>query len=271
MPAVKVLARSVTMVCPTISIAWSARPFASTKLLAGEHGGAGAVGGGGALQPGERRVHHLGVEDLQEGVDVLELGVGVVGRVAVVFLADLGEVLRRGAVLLHVFPAGRAEHVGRRRHDELVQFGQRHHVLHQRLLAVLRADLQRAFFHLLEAHRHHAVGAAPSDRLGAQVQGGRPGGAVVVDVGDRDAGHAQLADGPFTAGGVAVHVADVHLLDPVVADAGVLKRFGSRLLHHLRVVPALAGSGLLKLGHPDADHEDPLVVLAHVLFPLARR
>ena len=161
MPAVKVLARSVTMVCPTISIAWSARPFASTKLLAGEHGGAGAVGGGGALQPGERRVHHLGVEDLQEGVDVLELGVGVVGRVAVVLLADLGEVLRGGAVLLHVFPARGAEHVGRGRHSELVQFAQRHHVLHQRLLAVLRADLQRAFLHLLEAQRHHAVGGPP--------------------------------------------------------------------------------------------------------------
>ena len=59
----------------------------------------------------------------------------------------------------------------------------------------------------------------------------------------------------------------MHLLDPVVADAGVIECFGARFLHHLRVVPALAGSRLLNLGHPDADHEDTLVVLTHVVVP----
>jgi hypothetical protein len=66
--------------------------------LRAHDGGAGPVRGGRALQLGERLVHHRGVGDLVDGVDVLELRVGVVLRVAVVLLADHGEVLRRGAV-----------------------------------------------------------------------------------------------------------------------------------------------------------------------------
>ncbi len=55
--------------------------------------------------------------------------------------------------------------------------------------------------------------AAPlRHRLARQEQRRRAGGAVVVDVDDRDAAHAHLVDRALAGGGVAVHVADIGLL-----------------------------------------------------------
>ena len=85
------------------------------EALAGHDHGARAVGGGRALQLGERVVDHLRVLDLLERVLVLELRVGVVHRVLVVLPADPGVVVRLGAVALHVLAAGVAEHLRRRR------------------------------------------------------------------------------------------------------------------------------------------------------------
>ena len=44
-----------------------------------DDGGCAAVGGGAALEFGERGVNHRGDEDLVEGVDGAELGIGVLG------------------------------------------------------------------------------------------------------------------------------------------------------------------------------------------------
>ena len=97
------------------------QPVLLDECLAGHDHGARAVRGRRALQSGEfgRRVDHLGGLDLVERVLVLELRVRVVHRMPMVLLADLGEVLGGGAVALHVFDTGRAEHPRRRREREL--------------------------------------------------------------------------------------------------------------------------------------------------------
>ena len=88
-----------------------------------------------------------------------------------------------------------------------------------------------------------------------KVQRGRAGRAVVVDVEDRDAGHAQLVDRPLARGRLTVAVADVALLDLAVVDARVRERLGAGLLRHVRVVPVPAAR-LLELRHADADDVD---------------
>ena len=60
--------------------------------------GCTAVGSGAALEFREWGVDHGGGEDLIEGVDVAELGVGVFGGVQVVDAGDFGKVSRGGAV-----------------------------------------------------------------------------------------------------------------------------------------------------------------------------
>ena len=60
--------------------------------------GCAAVGGWAALEFRERGVDHGGGEDLVEGKDVAELGVGVFGRVQVVDAGNFGKVGGRGAV-----------------------------------------------------------------------------------------------------------------------------------------------------------------------------
>jgi hypothetical protein len=77
--------------------------------------------------------------------------------------------------------------------------------------------------HLLEAEHQYAVGGAAGDRLARQEQGCRAGRAVVVDVDDRDAGHADAIQRLLAAGRVAIHVAGIGLLDVTVIDAGVLQ------------------------------------------------
>lgn len=63
-----------------------------------DDGGGAAIGGGAALEFGEGIVNHGCVEDLVEGVDGLELGVGVLGGVGVIDTGDFGKVVGGGAV-----------------------------------------------------------------------------------------------------------------------------------------------------------------------------
>jgi hypothetical protein len=226
------------------------------EVLAGQDRGARAVRGRAALQLGERLVDHRCRQDVLERVLVLELRVGVVHRVLVVLVADLREHLGLGAVLLHVLAAGIAEHLRRgRRLGEAAQLDHQLHVLVERHGAVGVLDAEGALLHLLEAERHRAVRDAALDELLGQEQRRRARGAVVVDVVDRHAGEADLVDGALAAGGVAVAVADRHLLDGVVGDLRVGQRLLAGLLRHLRVVPFLA-AGLLELRHADTDHVD---------------
>ena len=66
--------------------------------LAADYRGAGAVGGGAALQFCQGEVDHGAVFDFFEGVLLAELRVGVALRVRVADAPDLGEVPRFGAV-----------------------------------------------------------------------------------------------------------------------------------------------------------------------------
>ena len=104
------------------------------------------------------------------------------------------------------------------------------------------------------AQRQRAVDCAALHRLARQEQRGRPGGAVVVDVDHRDAGHAHLVQRALAAGGVAVDVAHVGLLHLLVADAGIGQRAAQRLGGHLGI--GLVGARLGEGDHADADHVD---------------
>ena len=114
----------------------------------------------------------------------------------------------------HVLAARAAEHLRRRR--RLLEALRRHHDLHvlvHRMGAVAVLGAERALLHLLETEREHALVHAARDRLIRQIQRGRAGRAVVVDVVDRDAGQPELVDGALAAGRLAVDVADEGLLD----------------------------------------------------------
>lgn len=68
------------------------------EVFRDDDGGGAAVRGGAALEFGEGGVDGWGGEDLIEGVDVAELGVGVFGGVEVVDAGDFGQVVFVGAV-----------------------------------------------------------------------------------------------------------------------------------------------------------------------------
>src|ERR1700735_4672424 len=76
-------------------------------------------------------------------------------------------------------------------------------------------------FSIFSKPSHHAVRDAALDELLGHEQRGRSGGAVVVHVVDRDAGHAESVERALAAGRFAVAVADYCLFDLVVGDAGV--------------------------------------------------
>ncbi|KFY21090.1 hypothetical protein V491_03168, partial [Pseudogymnoascus sp. VKM F-3775] len=96
-----------------------------------------------------------------------------------------------------------------------------------------------------------AVCAAMGDDVAADVEAGRAGGAVVVDVVDGDLGHAELVEDALAAGGVAVAVACDALVDIIVADLGVEHGLDSGLEAKLGVVNFSAR--LDELGHAYAE------------------
>src|SRR5581483_5584781 len=184
-----------------------------------------------ALKLGERFVDRRRVLDLLKRVLVTELRVRVVHRVAVVLLGDLGELLGRGAVALHVVTAGVSEDLrGRRRRRERIQLDHLAEVPAHRRTPVHELQAQRPLLHLLEANGQHAVGHAARDQLAGEVKRGRTRRAVVVDVYDRDPAQPQLVDRLLPGRGVAVAVGGDGLFDLAVADAGVVERLRTRLL-----------------------------------------
>src|SRR6185503_13439479 len=93
---------------------------------------------------------------------------------------DLGELLLRGAVALHVLAPTVTEHARRDGRPLL------------RLLVVLLLEsrelrVERALFHLLEAEREDALVHARRDRLVAEMERARSGRAVAVHVVDGNA------------------------------------------------------------------------------------
>lgn len=68
-------------------------------------------------------------------------------------------------------------------------------------------ERNRALLHSFESDSQAALVEPSGDQLMDEVQSAGAGGAVVVDVVDRDSVHANLVEGSLPAGGVAVNVA----------------------------------------------------------------
>ena len=171
LPESKLDGKSVFIDMPMISTAWSSRPCERTNSSLARIAAAPAVGGRAALQLRQRLVHHRRRQDLVERVDVAELRVRVVRRVAVVLLRDAGEALGLHAVALHVLAARVAEHLrrGRRLREAALLVHRLERALH-RHGAVHVLDAERALLHLLEAERERAVGEAALDEALREVQ-----------------------------------------------------------------------------------------------------
>lgn len=122
--------------------------------------------------------------------------------------------------------------------------------------AVLEEGLQTPGEHLLEADDEHAVARAVGNHVAAHVQTGGAGGAVVVDVVDGDARHAELVEDALAAGAVAVAVAGDALVDVVVVDLRVEHGLDASFEAQFRIVDLSAG--LDELGHAHAEDVDGL-------------
>ena len=225
--------------------------------LGDQDGGRSAAGRRASHQPRHHaRPDHLIVHHVVGGELLAEDGERIVPGVTAGLGADLREGLHFGAVFLHMGEPGAAEIAQRKRDAGRVdqRVGERIELLERaRPVGVDRA--QRAGLHLLEAEREHAIGRAGSDRLARQKQRRRAGRAIVVDVDDRNPGHAEVVDRALSGGGVAVHVSRVGLLDELVADAGVGERAAPRLGAHLMI--ARARSRLGEGNHPNACDDNP--------------
>lgn len=230
------------------------------ESLGDDDGGSTTVRSRAALELGEGLKDGLGLHDLFAGVDLLELRVGVVGRVGMVDTGNLRKVLGLCAVLFHVFAAGVAKHLGGAG-GRLEAASLDHHVDRRAdgVLAVVEEALQAAGHHLFEADDEDTVGGAAGHKRAAHGQTCAAGRAVIVDVVDGDLGHAELVEDALAAGAVAVAVAGNALLDVVVADLGVKHGLDSGLEAELGVVDIAAG--LDELGHAHAQDVDGLLLL----------
>src|SRR5207249_1244301 len=229
------------------------------KFLRAEDRRAGAVGRGTTLEDRERVVDHARGEHLLERAGLLVLGARVVHRVAVVLDAHLGELLLRRAVLLHVLAAAVAEHDGRDGRL-LVDVGRGA----DRLLQARELLLERALLHLLEAEGEHALVHARRDRLVPEVEGRRPGRAVVVDVVDGEPADAHRVERALSLRAHAVHVAGEGLLELLGCDTRHLEGAIHRLAHEVGEVTRAA----LELRHADTDHAH--VSLGHAVSSVER-
>ena len=224
------------------------------EFLRHQHRGGAAAGRRARHQP---RHHagpdHLILHDVVGGDFLAEQRQRIVLGVTARLGADLGERLQRRAVFLHVAEAGAAEIAQRQRHaGRIDQLPGRRVEFVERARPVGEYRAQRAGLHLLEAERQHAIGRAGFDRLAGKEQCGRAGRAIVVDVDDRDAGHADRIQRALPAGRIAVDVADIGLLDLAVIDAGIIERqLRRRRAHHMI---RLVGAGLDERDHADAGH-----------------
>src|SRR5207248_11282776 len=103
---------------------------------------------------------------------------------------------------------------------------------------------------LLEAEGEHALVPARRDRLVPEVEGRRPGRAVVVDVVDGEPADAHRVERALSLRAHAVHVAGEGLLELLGCDTRHLEGAMHRLAHELGEVTRAA----LELRHADTDH-----------------
>ncbi len=202
------------------------------------------------------RHEHRRSQHLVDGHFLAEQRHRIVRRVPARLGADLRERLELRPVLLHVRQAGSAEVADRERHvrraDERVGLAVE---IVERRRAIVEMRAERAGRHLLEAQRQRAVDDAALDRLPREEERRGAGRAVVVDVEDRDAGHADVVERLLARRGVAVHVADERLLHVDVRDAGVGQRRRAPPPAPIDVV-GLARARLRERDHSDAGDKD---------------
>ena len=176
----------------------------------------------------------------------------------VVLPADPGEMVRGGAVALHVFLPGAGEHLqGHRGATEGTHLGEHAEVLVQGSGQTPRVDGEAAGCHLFEADRQCAVQRAGADGLAGEVETRRPRRAGVVDVDHRYAGEPDLVEGALPGAGGGLDEAGERGLDVGVVEAGVLQRGRHRLGHHVGEVPPFPPARLLELRHAGSDDEHP--------------
>ena len=109
-----------------------------------------------------------------------------------------------------------------------------------RICAVLEECLQTSREHLLETNNQHTVRSTVGNHVAAHVQTGGASGAVIVDVVDGDAGHAELVEDALAACRIAVAVACDALVDIVVVDVRIKHGLDTSLEAELRVVDLAA-------------------------------
>ncbi|MNP20300.1 hypothetical protein D3C76_1128660 [compost metagenome] len=167
--------------------------------------------------------------------------------------ADGGEGFHLRAVLLHVLATSAAEEHQRARHAGAFResFGSGAIGFAHGLFAIGPDALQRAWLHLFETEGQGAIDSAAFHGLARQEQRGGAAGAVVVDVDHRDTGHAHFIQGGLAAGGIAIDVAGIGLLDQLEVQAGILQRQAHGLGAHLDI--GLAGAGLGERDHANAN------------------
>jgi hypothetical protein len=227
-------------------------------------------------------VDHGAFEDLVEGVFILELGVGVVLAVGMVYTGDFSEVVNLRTVpithvstrcsvqrfglgrnsLLHMFPTRISKQLRRtgclRNTTRLFQ----HQMCgSRRILPVLEETLQTARKHLLKTDNQYTVTGSMRNHVPSHVQTRAPGRAVVVHIIYGDTGHAELVEDALAACGVSVAVASDTLLDVVVVDVGVEHGFYTSFEAEFRVVYFAAR--FYEFGHSHAKYVDGLLLGDH--------
>lgn len=107
---------------------------------------------------------------------------------------------------------------------------------------------------MLEADSERAFHGSARDRLPRKEQRRRASGAVVVDVDDWDAGHAEAVEDLLTAGRIAEDVTGEGLLHVFVSDSGIGQGEAAGLPTH--DVVSHAGTWLRKGDHACSCDED---------------
>ena len=155
-------------------------------------------------------------------------------------------------VLLHILPPRIPKQLRRPRR---IRHPPRH--LHHlprcpsRVLPILEKRLQAPRKHLLKPHHHHAICDPMRHSIPRHMQACGASRAVVIDVVDGNAGHAELVKHPLAAGTVAVTVACDTLLDVVIINTSVEEGFDAGFEAELGVIDLSAGFD--ELGHADTE------------------
>ena len=215
------------------------------KFGRAHHGRGGATGGRAALESGQGIEHFGRGHDLVQRQGLAKHRQGVACRVLACLDRNAAKGVRANAVLLDVIapcPAKKLRRARCVRAEALVRFHGIGKAV-QRRWAIVVSAFEGAGDHLLKAHGDGALHHAALHSLTRQEQGAGAGGAIVVDVENRDACQAHTVDGGLACRGVAIHIAHIGLLDFGVVDTGIVECQTCRLGAHLVVGGARARLG----------------------------